>query len=142
MKLKPYIWEISFYGLLAILPPQWYVHGVLHWNDDADLHNLVEACRGHDTLSSVLTNILSFVYFLVDLLKIDKLSSFSASYDISYLGLILELLGYLLGTMLTGIPRVFFINDWVGSLHILMHIPTQFVSSKNLHVLIFLNWWI
>jgi hypothetical protein len=43
-------------------------------------------------------------------------------------------LGYLLGTMLTGIPRVFFINVWDGILHILIHIPTQFVSSKNLHI--------
>lgn len=64
MKSKPYMRDMSFYGLLAILHPQWDIHGVLHWNDGAYLHKLVEAYRGHDTLSSVVTNILPFVYFL------------------------------------------------------------------------------
>lgn len=39
---------------------------------------------------------------------------------------------YLLGTMSTGIPRECLINVWLGILHRLVHIPTQFVSSKNL----------
>lgn len=43
---------------------------------------------------------------------------------------------YSLGTMLTGIPRESFINDWHGILQRLVHIPTQLVSSKNLHILL------
>lgn len=39
---------------------------------------------------------------------------------------------YLLGTMSTGIPRECMINVWLGILHRLVHIPAQFVSSKNL----------
>lgn len=39
---------------------------------------------------------------------------------------------YLLGTMLTGIPKECLINVWLGTLHRLVHIPIQSVSSKNL----------
>lgn len=42
---------------------------------------------------------------------------------------------YLLGTMLTDIPRESFIKVWDGILQRLLHIPTQLVSSKNLHKL-------
>lgn len=62
----------AWMGLFAILHPEWYMHGDLHWKDEVDLHNLVEACRGHDsTLSSM--KFFSFVYLLVGLLKIDNL---------------------------------------------------------------------
>jgi hypothetical protein len=74
--------DVILWSTCKFAPSVVYSRGPpLKWiNDDADIHNVVEACRGHDTLSSVVTNILSFVYFLVDLLKIDKLSSFSASW--------------------------------------------------------------
>lgn len=39
---------------------------------------------------------------------------------------------YLLGTILTGIPRESLIKVWDGILHRLVHIPTQLLSSKNL----------
>ena len=39
---------------------------------------------------------------------------------------------YLLGTMLTGVPKLFFMNSWLGILQRFVHMPMQLASSKNL----------